>query len=84
MAYRKMTTSSWLDLKELISSKEMMVTDQEGISLNDDIVHRMEVNSWSGALRWAVGIALTGKMELAAQFLPASAKVLSNNPTLNG
>jgi hypothetical protein len=77
-----MTTSSWLDLRDLIGRKKMAVTNQEGAAINDVIVQQME-DRGLGALRWAVCISLSGQMELVAQFLPASATLLNSNPMLN-
>jgi hypothetical protein len=78
-----MTTSSWLDLRDLIGRKEIVVTNQEGTAINDVIGQRIEDYGWDGALRWAVCIGLSGQMELVAQFLPACATLLNCNPLLN-
>ena len=82
---RNMTTTEWMDFKELVASNTMLVKDGAGATQNEQVVAIMEADpSVGGALRWAVCIGIDKKMELVLQAMPAAAPIISSKPSLNG
>ena len=82
---RNMTSSTWVDLLELIEANEMQVSDSSGNPVPQSTV----VSALKGlqgkpvisaALRWAVCVSAAEKLELQLQALPASASSLSSKP----
>ncbi len=82
---RNMTSSTWVDLLELIEANEMQVSDSSGSPvLQSTVVSALKGLQGkpviSAALRWAVCVSAAEKLELQLQALPASASSLSSKP----
>jgi hypothetical protein len=82
---RNMTTSTWIDVADLIRSNEATLVDEEDAATTSEdvltILGAMQNKSAaSAAIRWAVVIADDGQLELQLQHLPASASSLASRP----
>lgn len=83
---RNMATSIWRDVQDLLSSNELVMED--GAS-NEELLFFLERPSadrklHTASVRWAVGVAPDGFLELVLQSLPAAANLLSGKPSFNG
>ena len=86
---RNMATSPWLDIKDLISSKDARIETPEGVAVDskqfldysDSITDKM-VNSAS--IRWCVCVGDDIRPSLALMALPAPASTFSGKPLFKG
>ena len=82
---RNMSSSSWIDLLELLEANEVQVTDESGepvpqssvVTALKGLVGKPVI---SAALRWCVCVSEAEKLELQLQALPSPASSLSNKP----
>ena len=78
---RNMTSSIWLDLKDMLASNKVTVEDNEtnpvAGALVLEAISGMPPTANSAALRWAVSVSASGKLELQLQALPAPLSCLS-------
>ena len=82
---RKMTTSQWMDITELLASKKAAVHDPEGSMLaHPAFMADLASLGTSSSLRFATVVGEDHLMQLHLQCLPASAKYLMGKPALRG
>ena len=86
---RNMTTSDWFDLRELLASNTVQLTDNNAQPLaNEELLARMntgvERTSTSCSFRWATCVGADQRLELQLQSLPAPANSLSGKPSYRG
>jgi hypothetical protein len=80
---RNMTSSEWQEVRDLIASNNMVISNQEGEMVNPEILRMMDEAGVKGAFRWGVGVQVSGRMKLEAQYFLAAAASLSSKPALN-
>lgn len=87
---RNMATSTWLDIRDLVAQRDILVTDG---GANDDEVDPGEFaalfegtssSSVSSSIRWAVCAGADDRIHLELQGLPFSAAVLNSKPLYKG
>ena len=86
---QNMTTSDWFDLRELLASNTVQLTDNNAQPLaNEELLARMntgvERTSTSCSFRWATCVGADQRLELQLQSLPAPANSLSGKPSYRG
>ena len=87
---RNMTTSLWVDIKDLLASRDAAVHLTDGAVLVDtkDVLEFLDgitdKQANSAAIRWAVGAGEDGRLCLTLQCLPCPAHIFSGSPSSKG
>ncbi len=81
---RNMTTSTWLDVLDLVRSNNLLLPESDSdISLRDiaeTLTNKADKTYGTASIRWAVCVGEAGKLELQLQAISASAKFLGGKP----
>jgi hypothetical protein len=84
---RNSVTSTWVDARELITQREIIVCTHGG----DDVPVETFLDVLDGmrgqpeaSMRWAVIVGDGNKLQLALQMLPAGAGTVNGRPLLKG
>jgi len=71
---RNMTSSAWMEVKDMLASNKLTVVDHEETQVAGALVTEamsgMPHTANSAALRWAISVSASGKLELQLQALP--------------
>jgi len=92
---RNVASSEWLDLNILLASNDVLVdvtAEEAGGSadpVTNDALYTLlnaakDKPAHTASIRWAVGVAGDGRLELVLQAFPASASVLLGKPAFRG
>ena len=86
---RNMTTSAWLDIKDLIQSNDARMELPEGTAIgNEEVITYLEgltdKTVSSSSLRWAVCVGEDNRPALVLQALPGPAHTFAGKPTFKG
>ena len=81
---RNMTTSTWLDVLDLVRSNNLLLPESDSdISLRDiaeTLTNKADKTYGTASIRWAVCVGEAGQLELQLQAISASAKFLGGKP----
>ncbi len=82
---RNMTTSSWLDVSQLVRSNDLRIMDEDGEAVNTVNAARiLEENNKSAVIRFAATVGEDRRMTLELQSLPTSLAVVNSKPIFRG
>ena len=86
---RNMTTSGWLDIKDLVQANDARMELPDGVAVgNEEVLTYLDgladKATNSAALRWAVCVAEDNKPALVLQALPCPAHTFAGKPTFKG
>jgi hypothetical protein len=82
---RNMTTSSWLDVSQLVRSNNLRIVDEDGEAVNTvDAARILKENNKSAVIRFAATVREDRRMTLELQSLPTSLAVVNSKPIFRG
>jgi hypothetical protein len=86
---RNLTTSSWVDVLDLVATNNVTVLDNEGAGVPTGEMRRIldelpDEGPEAAAVRWAIGVGEDGLLKLQLQSLPSDAATLNGRPITKG
>jgi hypothetical protein len=86
---RNLTTSSWLDVRDLVATSNVTVFDPEGAGIPTSEFRQIldelpDEGPEATAIRWAVVVGDDGLLKLQLQSLPSDAATLNGRPLTRG